>query len=85
MPVGSPGATRGLLNGSVISTRWASTFRSSCRRRRNAITPMPLDVAVKATRIVNEGIAQYVARQPDRFVGLGERADDGWSRGRCRA
>jgi aminocarboxymuconate-semialdehyde decarboxylase len=32
---------------------------------------VPLDIAVKATRIVNEGIAQYVARQPDRFVGLG--------------
>jgi aminocarboxymuconate-semialdehyde decarboxylase len=32
---------------------------------------VPLDIAVKATRIVNEGIAEYVARRPDRFVGLG--------------
>jgi aminocarboxymuconate-semialdehyde decarboxylase len=32
---------------------------------------VPIDVAVKATRIVNEGIAEYVARKPDRFVGLG--------------
>jgi aminocarboxymuconate-semialdehyde decarboxylase len=32
---------------------------------------VPLDIAVKATRIVNEGIAEYVARTPDRFVGLG--------------
>jgi aminocarboxymuconate-semialdehyde decarboxylase len=32
---------------------------------------IPLDVAIKATRIVNEGIAEYVRRQPDRFVGLG--------------
>jgi aminocarboxymuconate-semialdehyde decarboxylase len=32
---------------------------------------VPLDIAVKATRVVNEGIAEYVARKPDRFVGLG--------------
>jgi len=32
---------------------------------------VPLDIAVKATRIVNDGIAEYVARQPDRFVGIG--------------
>jgi len=32
---------------------------------------VPVEIAVKATRIVNEGIAEYVARQPDRFVGLG--------------
>jgi aminocarboxymuconate-semialdehyde decarboxylase len=31
---------------------------------------VPIDIAVKATRIVNEGIAEYVVRQPDRFVGL---------------
>jgi aminocarboxymuconate-semialdehyde decarboxylase len=32
---------------------------------------VPLDIAVKATCVVNEGIAEYVARKPDRFVGLG--------------
>ncbi len=32
---------------------------------------VPLDIAVKATRVLNDGIAEYVARQPDRFVGLG--------------
>jgi aminocarboxymuconate-semialdehyde decarboxylase len=32
---------------------------------------VPIDVSVKATRIVNEGIAEYVARKPDRFIGLG--------------
>jgi predicted TIM-barrel fold metal-dependent hydrolase len=32
---------------------------------------VPLDIAIKATRVLNEGIAEYVARQPDRFVGLG--------------
>jgi aminocarboxymuconate-semialdehyde decarboxylase len=32
---------------------------------------VPLDVAVKATRVLNDGIAEYVARQPDRFAGLG--------------
>jgi aminocarboxymuconate-semialdehyde decarboxylase len=32
---------------------------------------VPLDVAVKAARIVNEGVAAYVAARPDRFVALG--------------
>jgi aminocarboxymuconate-semialdehyde decarboxylase len=32
---------------------------------------VPLDIAVKAARIVNEGIAAYVAARPDRFVALG--------------
>jgi aminocarboxymuconate-semialdehyde decarboxylase len=32
---------------------------------------VPLDVAVKAARIVNDGIAAYVAARPDRFVALG--------------
>jgi aminocarboxymuconate-semialdehyde decarboxylase len=32
---------------------------------------VPVDISVKATAIVNEGIAEYVARTPDRFVGLG--------------
>ena len=32
---------------------------------------VPLNVAVKAARIVNEGVAEYVAGRPDRFVGLG--------------
>jgi aminocarboxymuconate-semialdehyde decarboxylase len=32
---------------------------------------VPVDIGVKATRIVNDGIAEYVARTPDRFVALG--------------
>jgi aminocarboxymuconate-semialdehyde decarboxylase len=31
---------------------------------------VPIDIAVKAAAVVNDGIAAYVARQPDRFVGL---------------
>ena len=32
---------------------------------------VPLDIAVKAARMINEGIAEYVAKKPDRFVALG--------------
>jgi aminocarboxymuconate-semialdehyde decarboxylase len=32
---------------------------------------VPPDVAVKAARIVNEGVAAFVAARPDRFVALG--------------
>jgi aminocarboxymuconate-semialdehyde decarboxylase len=32
---------------------------------------VPLDVAVPATRVLNDGLAEYVARRPDRFVALG--------------
>jgi aminocarboxymuconate-semialdehyde decarboxylase len=32
---------------------------------------VPLDIAVKAARLVNDGLAQYVAKKPDRFVALG--------------
>jgi aminocarboxymuconate-semialdehyde decarboxylase len=32
---------------------------------------VPPDIAVKAARIVNDGIAAYVAERPDRFVALG--------------
>ena len=32
---------------------------------------VPIDISVKATQIVNDGIAEYVARKPDRFVALG--------------
>jgi aminocarboxymuconate-semialdehyde decarboxylase len=32
---------------------------------------VPIDIAVKAARIVNDGMAQYVSRHPDRFVALG--------------
>jgi len=32
---------------------------------------IPIDIAVPATRMVNDGIAAYVAGKPDRFVGLG--------------
>src|ERR1700694_1168692 len=34
-------------------------------------TTVPLDIAVKASRMVNDGLAEYVARKPDRFVALG--------------
>ena len=32
---------------------------------------VPVDIAVQAARIVNDGIAEYVAGKPDRFAGLG--------------
>jgi aminocarboxymuconate-semialdehyde decarboxylase len=32
---------------------------------------VPLDIAVEASRMVNDGIAEYVAKKPDRFVALG--------------
>ncbi|HKN09999.1 MAG TPA: amidohydrolase family protein [Pseudomonadota bacterium] len=32
---------------------------------------VPLDIAVKAACMVNDGLAQYVAKRPDRFVALG--------------
>ena len=32
---------------------------------------VPLDIAVEAARIVNDGLAEYVARKPDRFTALG--------------
>ena len=32
---------------------------------------VPVEIGVKATQVLNEGIAAYVARKPDRFVALG--------------
>ena len=32
---------------------------------------VPIDISVKASQIVNNGRAEYVARKPDRFVALG--------------
>ena len=32
---------------------------------------VPLDIAVEAARTVNDGLAEYVAKTPDRFVALG--------------
>jgi aminocarboxymuconate-semialdehyde decarboxylase len=32
---------------------------------------VPLEIAVKAARIINDGVAAYVAARPDRFVALG--------------
>jgi len=32
---------------------------------------VPLEIGVKAAQVVNDGIAQYVARTPDRFAALG--------------
>ena len=32
---------------------------------------VPVDIAVKAARMVNDGVAAYVAGKPDRFVALG--------------
>ena len=34
-------------------------------------TTIPLDIAVKATRMVNDGIAAFCAKAPDRFRGFG--------------
>ncbi len=31
----------------------------------------PIEISVKATHIVNNGIAEFVARKPDRFIALG--------------
>jgi aminocarboxymuconate-semialdehyde decarboxylase len=31
----------------------------------------PLDIAVPAMRMVNDGLAEYIAKKPDRFIGLG--------------
>jgi aminocarboxymuconate-semialdehyde decarboxylase len=35
------------------------------------IYTVPIEVAVKTARMVNDGLAQYVAKKPDRFVALG--------------
>ena len=32
---------------------------------------VPVEIAAKATRVVNDGLAEYVAGRPDRFVALG--------------
>lgn len=32
---------------------------------------VPLEIAVKATAMVNDGLAEFVARRPDRYVALG--------------
>jgi aminocarboxymuconate-semialdehyde decarboxylase len=32
---------------------------------------VPLEIAVKGSRMVNDGLAEYVAKKPDRFVALG--------------
>jgi aminocarboxymuconate-semialdehyde decarboxylase len=32
---------------------------------------VPLDIAIKAARMINDGLADYVARRSDRFVALG--------------
>jgi aminocarboxymuconate-semialdehyde decarboxylase len=32
---------------------------------------VPLDIAVQAARMVNDGLAEYVSKKPDRFVALG--------------
>jgi len=35
---------------------------------------VPIEIAVKAARIVNDGVAEFVAKMPDRFAGLGRLA-----------
>ena len=32
---------------------------------------VPLDIAVRAAQLVNDGIAEFVARKPDRLKGFG--------------
>ncbi len=34
-------------------------------------TTVPVEIAIKAAQIVNDGIAEYIAKKPDRFVALG--------------
>ena len=65
-------------------TRWASvrcTTRRppSARNRRSRWQPpppqcyyaVPLDIAVEVARVVNDGIAEFVAQRPDRLEGFG--------------
>ena len=46
---------------------------------------VPIQIAVRAAQIVNDGIAEYVAGKPDRFAGARQRADAGRQRGRAGA
>ena len=32
---------------------------------------VPIEISVKASQVVNNGMAEYVARKPDRFIALG--------------
>jgi aminocarboxymuconate-semialdehyde decarboxylase len=32
---------------------------------------VPVDIGVKAARLVNDGVAEFIARAPDRFIGVG--------------
>ena len=40
-------------------------------RPRNATTHVPIEIADKASRMVNDGLAEYVSRYPDRFIAFG--------------
>ena len=46
---------------------------------------VPLDIAVPASRMVNDGLAEYVARKPDQFHGARHGAADPWRRSGERA
>ena len=50
---------------------WAWTGSSFMPPPPQCYYTVPLDIAVEAARIVNDGLAEYVARKPDRFVALG--------------
>ena len=52
-------------------TTWASTCSSSRPAPPQIYYTVPLDIAVQATRVVNDGIAEYVGKHPDRLVALG--------------
>src|SRR6202045_4817482 len=42
-----------------------------CRSPNQCTYTVPIEIGVKAARIINEGLAEYVAKRPDRFVALG--------------
>ena len=51
--------------------RWASTCKWSNRRPPQCYYTLPIEIADKAARMVNDGLAEYVARHPDRFIAFG--------------
>ena len=52
-------------------TPWVSNARSSSHLLNNVTTRDPVDIAVKAARLVNDGMAEFAARRPDRFIPFG--------------
>ena len=63
-------------------TTWASTCSSSAAGPPQLYYTVPLDIAVKATRMLNDGIAEYVGKHTDRLCRARRRAAAGRQRGR---